>query len=234
FPNAILNFITLCGGGGFTDEDAITGKTLDEMISLFNIKLFSRHAAIVDFKKLSLCQRAHFKREYQKSIEGRQNIIEQLRQKVLHYYPEKNFISSIQLQNDYLEKVLNMIDFRIILLDELFTNNSYEYLWKEPEIKKDFIDNIEQFKFVIKQTLNNFNEIHFRHDDIKKFIKEYQPNTITNKQIFRIWRLVLCGCLQGPPVQEIATFFGSDIVRKRFENALVVLDQQNENVQVKL
>ncbi|CAF4330272.1 unnamed protein product, partial [Rotaria sordida] len=54
--------------GGFTDEDAITGKTLDEMISLFNIKLFSRHAAIVDFKKLSLCQRAHFKREYQKSI----------------------------------------------------------------------------------------------------------------------------------------------------------------------
>ncbi|CAF1545556.1 unnamed protein product, partial [Rotaria sordida] len=67
FPNAILNFITLCGGG-FTDEDAITGKTLDEMISLFNIKLFSRHAAIVDFKKLSLCQRAHFKREYQKSI----------------------------------------------------------------------------------------------------------------------------------------------------------------------
>ncbi|CAF2352223.1 unnamed protein product [Rotaria sp. Silwood2] len=235
YPNAILNFITLCGGGGFTDEDTVIGKTLDEMISLFNIKLFSRHAAIVDFKKLFLCQRAHLKREYQTSTESHQRIIEELRQKVLYYYPEKkNSISSIQLQNDYLVKIINMIDFRIILLDELFTNNLYEYLWKDPEIKKDFIDNIEQFKFVIKQTLNNFNQIHFIHDDVKKFIKEYQPNKITNKQIFRIWRLVLCGCLQGPPVHEIATFFGSDIVRKRFENALLVLDQQNENVQVKL
>ncbi|CAF4407850.1 unnamed protein product, partial [Adineta steineri] len=46
-----------------------------------------------------------------------------------------------------------MLDIRINLLDELFTNNLYEYLWKEPEIKKDFIDNSEHFKFVIKQTL---------------------------------------------------------------------------------
>ncbi|CAF3522316.1 unnamed protein product [Adineta steineri] len=234
YPNAILNFITLCGGGGFTDNDKIIGTNLDEMISLFNIKLFSRHAAIVDFKKLSLCQRAHFKREYDKSIESRQQIIDELRQKVLHYYPEKNSSTSIQLQNDYLEKCLNMLDIRINLLDELFTNNLYEYLWKEPEIKKDFIDNSEHFKFVIKQTLLKLNEIHFTHDDVKKFVEEYRPNKITNKQIFRIWRLVLCGCLQGPPVHEIVTFFGSNIVQKRFENALRVLDQQNENVQVKL
>jgi glutamyl/glutaminyl-tRNA synthetase len=127
-----------------------------------------------------------------------------------------------------------MIDFRIILLDELFTNNLYEYLWKEPEIQKNLIDNIEQFKFIIQQTLKKIDQIHFTHDDVKYFIDEYKPNKITNKQIFRIWRLVLCGCLQGPPVHEIATFFGSDIVRKRFENALRILDQQNESVQVKL
>jgi len=204
------------------------------MISLFNIKLFSRHAAIVDFKKLSICQRAHLKREYQKSSESRQGIIDELRKRVLHYYPEKNPLTSIQLQNDYLEKTLNMIDFRIILLDELFTNNLYEYLWKEPEIRKDLIDNIEQFKFVIQRTLKNFDQIRFIHDDVKQFVEEFKPNKISPKQIFSIWRLVLCGCLQGPPVQEIANFFGSDIVRKRFENALVLLDQKNENVQVKL
>lgn len=230
YPNAILNFITVCGGGGFTDDDTVIGKNLDEMISLFDIKLFSRHAAIVDFKKLAVCQRAHLKRKYKQTIEGRQSVIEELRQKVLQYYPEKNVEHSIQLQNDYLEKVLNMIDFRIALLDELFSNNLYEYLWKEPEIKKEYIDNIQQFKFVIKKTLDKLNQIHFTHEDAKKFVEEYQPNKITNKQIFRIWRLVLCGCLQGPPVHEIATFFGSDIIRKRFEKALIALDQQNESV----
>lgn len=225
YPNALLNFITLCGGGGFSREDTVIGKTLEEMIPLFNIKLFSRHAAIVDFKKLSLCQRAHLKREYQQSDESRQEIIKKLREKILHYYPDKHSQTSMQLQNDYLEKVLNMIDFRIILLDELFTNNLYEYLWKEPAIQKDSIDNIEQFKFVIQETLKNLQQIHFTYDDVKKFVQIYQPKQITNKQIFRIWRLVLCGCLQGPPVHEIATFFGSDIVRKRLENALLILDQ---------
>ena len=234
YPNAILNFIALCGGGGFSYDSTIVGKTLEEMISLFNIKLFSRHGAIIDFKKLYLCQRAHLKREYQQSIESRQNIIDQLRRKVLHYYPEKQYYQSIQLENDYLEKILNMLDFRIILLDELFTNKLYEYLWKEPKINDKYLDNIPQFKFVINQTLKDFNHIHFKYDDAKKLIEEYQPNEITNKDIFRIWRLVLCGCLQGPPVHEIATFFGSNIVRKRFENARLVLDQQNENVSVKV
>ncbi|UJR27870.1 hypothetical protein I4U23_009135 [Adineta vaga] len=234
YPNAILNFIALCGGGGFTDTDSIVGKTLDEMVSLFNIQFFSRHAAIVDFKKLSLCQRAHFKREYENSTESRQKVIDELREKVRKYYPEKDLQTSIQLQNDYLERCLNMIDFRINLLEELFTNNLYEYLWKEPEIKQDFIDNSDQFRFIIQQTLTNLDQIHFTPDDAKNFVKNYQPKKITSKQIFRIWRLVLCGCLQGPPVHEIATFFGSNIVRKRFTNALQVLDHQNDNVQVKL
>ena len=82
--------------------------------------------------------------------------------------------------------------------------------------------------------MTNLDQLRFSHDEVKNFVKIYQPKQITNKQIFRIWRLVLCGCLQGPPVHEIATFFGSDVVRKRFENALRVVDQQNENVQVKL
>jgi glutamyl-tRNA synthetase len=222
YPDAILNFIAVCGGGGFSYDNTIIGKTLDEMIPLFDIKLFSRHAAIVDFKKLSMCQRAHLKRRYQESSE---RVIEELRQKVLQYYPEKNLQTSIQLQNDYLEKTLNMIDFRISLLDELFTNNLYEYLWKEPEIRKDLIDNVEQFRFVIQQTLTKFDQIRFTHEDVKQFVEEFKPTKISPKQIFRIWRLVLCGCLQGPPVHEIATFFGSDIVRKRFENANMLLDQ---------
>ena len=230
YPDAILNFITLCGGGGFSDREIVIGKTLDEMIPLFNIKLFSRHAAIVDFQKLSLCQRAHLKREYQNSSEGHQNIINKLREKVRHYYPEKNLQTSIQLQDDYLEKIFNMIDYRIVLLDELFTDKLYEYLWKDPKLQKDLVDNPEEFQFVIERTLKNFNQIQFTHDNVKQLVEEYKPKKISPKQIFRIWRLVLCGCLQGPPVQEIATFFGSDIVRKRFENALSVLDQKNEDV----
>lgn len=232
YSDAVLNFITLCGGGGFKDDDTVIGKTLEEMISLFDIKLFSRHAAIVDFKKLALCQRAHLKRKYQKSKEGRQRVIEELRQKVLQYYPEKNTTNALQLQDDYLKKTLDMIDFRITLLDELFTNNLYEYLWKDPALKKDLIDDVPQFKFVVKYTLDNLNQIHFTHDEVKQLVGKYQAKKLNNKEVFRIWRLVLCGCLQGPPVHEIATFFGPDIVRKRFERALLTLDQQNENVPV--
>lgn len=233
YPDAILNFIVLCGGGGFNENDSIIGTTLEEMISLFNIKLFSRHAAIVDFKKLPLCQRAHLKREYQTSPQSRQRIIEQLRQKVIHHYPDKDPHRSIQLQNDYLEKTLDMIDFRISLLGDLFANNLYEYLWKDPRIDKNSIDNLEQFRFIIDRTLANIEQIQFTHDDARRLVEEFQPKKISSKQVFRIWRLVLCNCLQGPPVHEIATFFGSDIVRKRFENARLHLDQPNESVQIK-
>lgn len=233
YPDAILNFIVLCGGGGFPENELIIGKTLDEMIPLFNIELFSRHAAIVDFKKLPLCQRAHLKREYQTSPESRQHVLEQLRQKVRHHYPDKDPRTSLQLQNDYLEKTLNMVDFRISLLDDLFGNNLYEYLWKDPELEKDSIDNHEQFRYVVERTLAKLEQMRFSHDDAKQLTEEFPAKQISSKRIFRIWRLVLCNCLQGPPVHEIATFFGSDIVRKRFENALLYLDQQNENVQTK-
>jgi hypothetical protein len=62
------------------------------MISLFNIKLFSRHASIADFKKLSLYQQVHLKREYQNSIARRQHIFEKLYQQFpCYYYLGQNF-----------------------------------------------------------------------------------------------------------------------------------------------
>jgi len=224
YPDAILNFIVVCGGGGFPDNNQMIGKTLDEMIPLFNIKYFSRHAAIVDFQKLAACQRAHLKREYETIPDGRERVLSELQQKVLHHYPDKNLQTSIQLQKDYLKKALDMVEFRISSLDELFSNNLYEYLWKEPKIQTNLIDNLEQFRYVVEKTLNSLDDIHFTFDDVKKLIEEYKPKKIQSKEIFRIWRLVLCGCLQGPPVHEIATFFGSDTVRKRFQKALVALE----------
>jgi len=226
YSDAILNFITLCGGGGFSDHESIVGKTLDEMIPLFDIKLFSRHAAIVDFQKLILCQRTHLRRAYEKSNESRKMILNELKEKLLKNYPEKKNSNSIQLHDDYLEKTLNMIDFRISLLDELFSNPLYEYLWKEPEFHVDLIDNIDQIRFVIEKSLEKLCELRFSHDDVKNFVEIYKPKKITAKDVFRIWRSVLCGCFQGPPVHDIATFFGRDIVKKRFEKALRIVDEK--------
>ena len=140
----------------------------------------------------------------------------------------------MQLQDEYLEKTMSMIDTRIVLLDDLFSDHLYEYLWKEPELKREHVDSSEQFRFVITETLENLPQITFTHDDVKKLIQKYQPKKISPKQVFRIWRLVLCGCLQGPPVHEISTFFGSEIVRSRLQRALRALEQQNEEVPVKL
>ena len=235
YADGILNFITLCGGGGFSDLEQVIGKTLTEMISLFDIKLFSRHAAIVDFKKLELCQRAHLRRAYyDQSKESRNQIFDEIRRRILVHYPEKKTNASFQLQDEYLEKIFNMIDFRISLLDELFSNDLYEYLWKEPQLKLDHIDCPQQFRYVIEATLNNLNEIQFNYNDVKTLVSNSRELKLDNKKVFRIWRLVLCGCVQGPPVHEIASFFGSEIVRKRLKNALVVLDRQNENVQKKM
>ena len=234
YPDAVLNFITLCGGGGFSDDETVVGKTLEEMISLFNINLFSRHAAIVDFKKLVICQKAHLKRAFHQSSASRQQVLEELREKVLQHYPEKNPTSSMQLQEEYLEKTLTMIDSRLVRLQDLFSDQLYEYLWKEPELKAEHVDNPEQFRLVITETLENLSQITFTHDDAKQLVQKSPSKKISQKQVFRIWRLALCGCLQGPPVHEIATFFGPEIIRSRLQRALRALEQQNEEVPVKM
>ena len=229
-PDAILNFIALCGGGGFSDQDALVGKTLDEMVSLFDVRMFSRHAAIVDFQKLILCQRAHLRRAYERSAESRKSVLDELRAKLLKNYPEKKNSQAIQLRDEYLEKTLNMIDFRISLLDELFTDPLYEYLWKEPQFNENLVENVDQLRFVIRHTLDQLVDLRFTFDDAKKLVQLYRPKKMTNKDVFRIWRSVLCGCLQGPPVHEIAAFFGQDIVRKRFENALLSVEENRREV----
>ncbi|CAF0792490.1 unnamed protein product [Didymodactylos carnosus] len=98
-PDGLLNFITLTGGGFRTDTTI--GKTLEEMIETFDHTLLTRHAAILDFKKLDVCQRAHLKRRYKQDRIG---VIEKLRQKVMKYYPDKKRGTSLQLETSYLGK----------------------------------------------------------------------------------------------------------------------------------
>lgn len=230
FADAVLNFITICGGGGFSNIDDVVGKTLNEMVPLFDIKYFSRHAAIVDFKKLEVCQRAHLKRAFQRSDEDRKRIFDELREKIRFYYPEKIQNDSIHFTDEYLDKTMRMIDFRISLLDELFSNKIYEFLWKEGELGIEQIDDVEQFRYVIQETLTNIDQTRFVFDDVRRIVEKDRTKTLDTKKVFRIWRLVFCNSLQGPPVNEIVTFLGLETVKKRLERVLSLLNRPNENV----
>ncbi|XP_055565027.1 probable glutamate--tRNA ligase, mitochondrial isoform X2 [Falco cherrug] len=135
-PEALLDIITNCGSG-FAEKQM--GRTLEELISQFEVGRITPHSAFLDLEKLPEFNRIHLTHHIEN--EGlRQKLIRELQLLVEHVYGDQQVDQDV-LEKEYMERVLLMRKGHISFLKNLVSCD-YSYLWVRPLVSRKQLQTI--------------------------------------------------------------------------------------------
>ncbi|XP_073948559.1 putative glutamate--tRNA ligase, mitochondrial isoform X2 [Choristoneura fumiferana] len=213
FPLALVNYITLAGGGfDHVPGAGIMLKSMDELAQEFQINKISSHPSRLNPDLLGECNKLEIKRRLQNEIESL-TLISQLQQLVKKTYPLEN----LNISDDHVKNVLEWATARIATLDELISIK-YAFLWILPskynqsEINKQLLE-----KFVHDlESLKPYDQTH-----LKQCLRDFSTkNNIKFPMLMKMLRLVLSGLPEGPSVAEMMHLLGKHQSLIRIREAL--------------
>ncbi|XP_026466898.1 probable glutamate--tRNA ligase, mitochondrial [Ctenocephalides felis] len=224
FPQALVNFITL-SGGGFDKLQSLKPKSysLDELRDHFNLRRVNSNSCRLPEDRLPEFNRLEIQRLLNNQVD-RVNLISQLRNLVIEKYGESELL---HLDEEHLSSVLIWSQDRVSKLQELLSEN-LEFLWKlPPKPKKPPSGDLKDFLIELKNSL--ITTYTFEKEQIKTTLHMVSMNNKEDfKNLMAELRKVLSGSKVGPPVSEMITILGKESTLKRISNAL---HQNNEGLQ---
>ncbi|CAH0722987.1 unnamed protein product, partial [Brenthis ino] len=200
YPLALVNYITLSGGGfDHVVGEGIRFKTMEELAKEFQINKISSHPSRLNTDLLEECNRLEIKRHLQdqKLLDS---LIIKLQSLIKEKYPEQN----LNMNKEHVKSVLNWATSRISRIEELATPK-YAFLWILPSHK-----NIEINKHLFEKLINNLEELDkFEQDSIKDNLKHFSvQNDVKFPVLMKMLRSVLSGMNEGPSVAEMMQLLG--------------------------
>lgn len=211
FPESVLNFVTLVGGG-FCEKENDLDKiyTLDQLSSLFNINKMNTHNCKIDLSKLELLNRTVLKRQLEDNKQ-RPHVVQECQALILKKMNELNFTADKIDPESVLKHLLWALD-RItkpsdIVSDELL------FLWHLPNKSEINVtissDLIQEIVLLIS-----------RHEEksLMKQLKLLSKNNLLKfPDLMKDLRLLLTGRAEGPPILELIQILGKDKVVERLK-----------------
>ncbi|XP_051488233.1 probable glutamate--tRNA ligase, mitochondrial [Apus apus] len=218
-PEALLDIITNCGSG-FTEKQM--GRTLEELISQFEIGRITTHSALLDLEKLPEFNRIHLVRHIEN--EGlRQKLVRELQLLVEHVYGDQHIDRDV-LEKEYVERVLLLRKGHISFLENLVSSD-YSYLWVRPSVSREQLQTIsaevdEIGKLVLGLMTRKAAVLSM--EELNKDLKSLQKQTKETKysSVMKLLRLALSGQQHGPSVAEMMVTLGPQEVSARVHKAL--------------
>uniref|UniRef100_A0A8D2PMF8 Glutamyl-tRNA synthetase 2, mitochondrial n=2 Tax=Zosteropidae TaxID=36297 RepID=A0A8D2PMF8_ZOSLA len=218
-PEALLDIVTNCGSG-FTEKQM--GRTLEELISQFEVGRITTHSALLDLEALPEFNRIHLTRHIEN--QGlRQKLIKELQGLVELVYGDQQVDPDV-LENDYVERVLLLRKGHISLLKNLVSSD-YSYLWVRPSVSRQQLQTIsaevdEIGKLVLG--LMTRQAAALTVEELNKDLRSLQKQTRATKysSMMQLLRLVLSGRQHGPSVAEMMVTLGAEEVCGRIRRAL--------------
>ncbi|KAL2299142.1 hypothetical protein Nmel_014760 [Mimus melanotis] len=220
-PEALLDIVTNCGSG-FTEKQM--GRTLEELISQFEVGRITTHSALLDLEALPEFNRIHLSRHIEH--QGlRQELVRELQGLVELVYGDQQVDPDV-LENKYVERVLLLrkVWGHISFLKDLVSSD-YSYLWVRPSVSRQQLQTIsaevdEIGKLVIG--LMTRQAAAFTVEELNKALRNLQKRTRDTKysSMMQLLRLVLSGRQQGPSVAEMMVTLGAEEVCGRIHRAL--------------
>lgn len=206
---AIINYLAFVGFSPKSDKEFLS---LEELISLFDIKYIKKRTAKFDLKKL-----LWFNRHYIKNMTD-EDYIEYTKEALNSYYDLSN------KTEEWLNKLLlcfkNRLSFKkeIVLLTRLFFKEDleldteiYEYL-REKEIYKIVLDNF-------KKEMENVSA--WNEEVIKCCLDNLVSSlNLEKKDVFMPIRAFLTNSFKGISLEQIIYLLGKDVILKRLNEAL--------------
>ncbi|XP_066053917.1 nondiscriminating glutamyl-tRNA synthetase EARS2, mitochondrial isoform X1 [Chamaea fasciata] len=218
-PEALLDIVTNCGSG-FTEKQM--GRTLEELISQFEVGRITTHSALLDLEALPEFNRIHLTRHIEN--QGlRQKLVRELQGLVELVYGDQQVDPDV-LENDYVERVLLLRKGHISLLKNLVSSD-YSYLWVRPSVSRQHLQTIsaevdEIGKLVLGLLTRQAAALTV--EELNKDLRSLQKQTRETKysSMMQLLRLVLSGRQHGPGVAEMMVTLGAEEVCGRIRRAL--------------
>ncbi|XP_008937854.1 PREDICTED: probable glutamate--tRNA ligase, mitochondrial, partial [Merops nubicus] len=218
-PEALLDIITNCGSG-FTEKQM--GRTLEELVSQFEMGRITTHSALLDLEKLPEFNRIHLTRHIED--EGlRQKLVRELQLLVEHVYGDQQVDQEV-LEKEYVEQVLLLRKGHISFLKDLVSCD-YSYLWVRPSVSREQLQTIsaeaDEIGKLVLGLMTRQTAV-LTVEELNKDLRSLQKQTKETKysSVMQLLRLALSGKQHGPSVAEMMVTLGAKEVCGRILQAL--------------
>ncbi|NWR76165.1 SYEM protein, partial [Centropus unirufus] len=218
-PEALLDIITNCGSG-FTEKQV--GRTLEDLVSQFDVGRITTHSALLDLEKLPEFNRIHLARHIEH--EGlRQKLVAELQSLVEDAYRDQQVDREV-LEKEYVERVLLLRKGHISFLKNLVSSD-YSYLWVRPSVSREQLRAISAEADAIGALvigLMTRQGAVLGVEELNKELRSLQEQTKEPKysSVMKLLRLALSGQQHGPSVAEMMVTLGPKEVSGRIRKAL--------------
>ncbi|XP_072935555.1 nondiscriminating glutamyl-tRNA synthetase EARS2, mitochondrial [Epargyreus clarus] len=201
YPLALVNYITLSGGGfDHVPGAGVRLKTMEELAKEFQIDKVSSHPSRLNPDLLEECNRLEIKRQLQDE-ELTKTIVTKVQKLVTEKYPEEN----LNISEDHVRNVLNWSTSRLTRIEEL-ASSKFGFLWILPSNTVDV--NKEVFEKLIN-TLEDISMKEFEQNCLKDHLKDFSTkNGIKFPVLMKMMRSALSGLNEGPGVAEMMQLLG--------------------------
>ncbi|XP_064643804.1 nondiscriminating glutamyl-tRNA synthetase EARS2, mitochondrial-like [Lineus longissimus] len=229
YPDAVLNLITLSGGGF---KKVTNGMTLSELIDQFSIERMNVNSSRLEIDRINELNKLHLVRK----IQGpeREKMIDLLHKIATDYMKDR--FESIEdvhriLKRSFIEKVLDWSKERIHKLDELFTHPDYLFLWGHPASLNlnDITNTDHNSKDLLQKILNIINEMESQDFNQAPIVQQLRniakEENIKFPTLMKIMRLCISGLKEGPGVGEMMEVLGKDVVLERLQYSIGLLSR---------
>lgn len=202
FPLALVNYITLSGGGfDHVPGAGIRLKTIDELAQEFQIDKISSHPSRLNTDLLDECNRLELRRQLQDD-NLKKKLVANLQRKINEKYPQHHKNTS----GEYVENVLKWSINRITRLDEL-VSSKYGFLWVLPSVVGADID-----KELLEKLVHSLVKIDkFEQNSLKEYLRNFSmENNVNFPNLMKMLRGTLSGLHEGPGVAEMMDLLGKE------------------------
>uniref|UniRef100_A0A1B6DXG8 Uncharacterized protein n=2 Tax=Clastoptera arizonana TaxID=38151 RepID=A0A1B6DXG8_9HEMI len=217
-PRALLNFITVTGGGFQREPDdkkLIVSHSIEKLSLMFDMKLLVANSSRVNFKRLEDYNRSELIRQISNPKEL-SSLISELKYLIKDTL-EGRIDGSLELDDDLIKGVLLWSQKRIHRLNDL-VGPDLSFIWvrptlqqfepSEPDIFKDLITKLNVNDDCTKEELNLLLREHAEKHEV--------PYRIFMKQM----RSLLSGLKEGPSVAEMLEILGRKTSALRIQRAI--------------
>ncbi len=213
-PEAMVNFLALCGWNPGTEKEIFSMK---ELINEFNIFKVQKSGAIFNIEKLNW-----FNREYMKAL-PKSKIYSEIENRLQKFNPDKKILE--RLEPILLERIVKFSDIDVLLenheVDYFFVTPEYEInktIWKDSDAKTTISHLTE-----ISKKLENISE-YSNADDIKKIIWDYATEKGRGQVLWPL-RYTLSGKDKSPDPFVLISVLGKTESLKRIGIAIKKLNE---------
>ncbi|XP_032513816.2 probable glutamate--tRNA ligase, mitochondrial [Danaus plexippus] len=200
YPLALVNYITLSGGGfNHVVGEGVRLKTIEELSAEFQIDKVASHPSRLNSEILEECNRLEIKRRLRDDKLANE-MIYALRNIITEKYPNEH----LNVSEDHIMSVLNWATSRISRIEDL-VGKKFGFLWILPAAKE-----LEVNKNLLEGLLESLQGLErFEQDLIKENLRVFsEQKKVKFPVLMKSLRSVLSGLDEGPSVAEMMQLLG--------------------------